>query len=662
MVLESDDAETVLYLREGTGVRSGEPIESNEGELDHNYRRASIQRSLNAGTYTVEATTYNAGETGSFTLSMSVAGETGGPPPVAGDCGIAEIEADGVAVPGSWSNDCQSEVTADRNARYYTFTLEAAADVTITLDSDDGDDEPVLHLREGESKTGTEVDKNEGIGPDYTRAEIMVDSLDAGTYTIEARTYRADYEGAFTLTVSVAGAAPPPVSGDCDIAPIATDGSPQKGAWANDCQSEVTADRNARYYTFTLDAAAGVTITLDSDDGDDEPVLHLREGASKTGTEVDKNEGIGPDYTRAEIMVDSLDAGTYTIEARTYRADYEGAFTLTVSVAGAAPPPVSGDCDIAPIATDGSPQKGAWANDCQSEVTADRNARYYTFTLDAAAGVTITLDSDDGDDEPVLHLREGASKTGTEVDKNEGIGPDYTRAEIMVDSLDAGTYTIEARTYHADYEGAFTLTVSVAGAAPPSTGLITFVEPNWFSGLLQTYIARYMLEHGYGYTTKSVDGPISDQPGFLRGGEAHFLMEAWLDGSTWEQFLQDGSLVSLGPSLGSDWQSAFVIPAYLQEQYPGLDHVNDLKEQRYKSIFATAETGGKARLVSCVQGWSCEEDNQRQIEEYGLNDHVHIAYPSSQDDLFASITGAYENQEPCWAIRGAPAARPCCWT
>lgn len=40
IMLESDldegDAETVLYLREGAGVRSGEHIESNEGESEHN--------------------------------------------------------------------------------------------------------------------------------------------------------------------------------------------------------------------------------------------------------------------------------------------------------------------------------------------------------------------------------------------------------------------------------------------------------------------------------------------------------------------------------------------------------------------------------------------------------------------------------------------------
>ena len=472
VTLESQDVEPVVYLREGAENTSGGHIALSEGEAEYNYRRASIQQSLNAGTYTIEATTYVAGETGSFTLSLSVSVETGGPPPAPGGCDIADVATDGSEVNGAWANDCQSEVTADRNARYYTFTLDAAAGVTITLDSDDGDDEPVLHLREGESKTGTEVDKNEGIGPDYTRAEIMVESLDAGTYTIEARTYHADYEGPFTLTVSVDGAAPPPVSGDCGIADVATDGSEVNGAWANDCQSEETAGRNAQYYKFSLEEDAEVTIELKADA--DEPVLHLREGESKTGTEIDSHEGFQDEgYKRAEIVKD-LEAGkTYTIEARTYSAGYEGPFTLTVSVTGGTggPAPI-GDCGIADIATDGSGATGTWGADCESGVREGRYARYYQFTLSESADVAVVLESDDA--ETVLYLREGAGATsGGHIGFNEGEPEhDYRRASIE-ETLDAGTYTVEATTYAVGETGSFTLTVSGAGetnGAPAPSG------------------------------------------------------------------------------------------------------------------------------------------------------------------------------------------------
>ena len=125
-------------------------------------------------------------------------------------------------------------------------------------------------------------------------------------------------------------------------------------------------------------------------------------------------------------------------------------------------------------------------------------------------------------------------------------------------------------------------------------------------------------------------------------------MEVWLPNQIeqWEAGLSAGDILDLGTSLGNDWQSAFVIPDYVQEQYPELDHVEDLKQQQYRSLFATAETGGKALLVSCVVGWTCEVENRQQIEGYGLQDHVHIANPFDAAALDQSLYDAYENVDP----------------
>ena len=134
---------------------------------------------------------------------------------------------------------------------------------------------------------------------------------------------------------------------------------------------------------------------------------------------------------------------------------------------------------------------------------------------------------------------------------------------------------------------------------------VVFGNPNWTSAQLQTEIARHMVEHGYGYATEKVSGASIPLFQGLRDGDIHLLMEVWLPNQIeqWQAALFAGDILDLGTSLGNDWQSAFVIPAYLQEQYPGLDHVEDLKQQQYRSLFSTAETGGKARLVSCVVGW-----------------------------------------------------------
>ena len=114
----------------------------------------------------------------------------------------------------------------------------------------------------------------------------------------------------------------------------------------------------------------------------------------------------------------------------------------------------------------------------------------------------------------------------------------------------------------------------------------------------------------------------------------------------WDKARSDGTVLSVGRSLGSEWHSAFVIPAYLQQEYPDLDSVDDLKDPQFKELFQTAESADKARLVSCVIGWPCAEINAAQIEGYGLSDHVHIVNPGSGDALNADLYGAYEQQEP----------------
>ena len=182
--------------------------------------------------------------------------------------------------------------------------------------------------------------------------------------------------------------------------------------------------------------------------------------------------------------------------------------------------------------------------------------------------------------------------------------------------------------------------------APKET--IIFGDLNWSSALVQNRIAQYLVDKGYGYPTDVKLGATLPLFQGLKRGDTHVTMEIWLPNQdeAWDEARSDGAVLSVGKSLGSDWQSAFVIPAYLQEQYPDLDNVEDLKEQQYKDLFKTAETGDKARLVSCVIGWACEEVNLAQVEGYGLNDHVEIVNPGDGAALNADIYGAYEREEP----------------
>ena len=177
---------------------------------------------------------------------------------------------------------------------------------------------------------------------------------------------------------------------------------------------------------------------------------------------------------------------------------------------------------------------------------------------------------------------------------------------------------------------------------------IIFGDLNWSSALLQNRIAQYIVEHGYGYPTDVKFGATLPLFQGLQNGDTHVTMEIWLPNQdeAWNKAREDGAVLSVGKSLGNDWQSAFVIPAYLQEQYPDLDSVEDLKDQQYKDLFKTAETGDKARLVSCVIGWACEDVNAKQVAGYELSDHVEIINPGDGAALNADLYGAYEREEP----------------
>ena len=108
--LESD-TDPYLYLRAGE-ARSG-TLEGENDDHEGSQGVSQISQTLSAGSYTIEATTYDAGATGSFTLSISGLGTGTTTPPVtdgetSDPCGQS-LSGDG-DTSGEWSSDCTSEV------------------------------------------------------------------------------------------------------------------------------------------------------------------------------------------------------------------------------------------------------------------------------------------------------------------------------------------------------------------------------------------------------------------------------------------------------------------------------------------------------------------------------------------------------------------------
>ena len=122
----------------------------------------------------------------------------------------------GGAIPGKWAAECQSShpYRSGHYARFYTFSLSEASEVTITLESTT---DPYLYLREGTGVDGTVLCENDDYGLavtgtlcdridsslDWERDSGMVASLPKGAYTIEATTFDEGAPGTFTLTIRI---------------------------------------------------------------------------------------------------------------------------------------------------------------------------------------------------------------------------------------------------------------------------------------------------------------------------------------------------------------------------------------------------------------------------------------------------------------------------
>ena len=177
---------------------------------------------------------------------------------------------------------------------------------------------------------------------------------------------------------------------------------------------------------------------------------------------------------------------------------------------------------------------------------------------------------------------------------------------------------------------------------------IIFSDLNWPSAQYQNRIVQYIAEHGYGYPTDVQFGGTLPNFEGLKNGDIHVTMEIWLPNQDigWTEAVEIGNVVSVGTSLVGDWQSTFVIPKYIADAHPDLKTPEDLRLPKFQELFATPDSGGKARLIGCVLTWSCAKVNEAQIEAYGLNDYIHLISAGSTAFLNADFYGAYEKMEP----------------
>jgi hypothetical protein len=262
----TSEEDTYLFLLQGEG-RDGTVDEENDDIESGVNTNSRITKTLAAGDYTVEATTYSAATTGEFTLSITGPEEDTSMPAPTDSCVTALGTLTGTTSrSGAWADDCDSTNKSGSYARFYTFTLEEETEVTVELTSEE---DTYLFLLQGEGRDGTVDEENDDIESGVNTNSRITKTLAAGDYTVEATTYSAATTGEFTLSITGPEedtSMPAPTDSCVTALGTLTGTTSRSGAWADDCDSTNKSGSYARFYTFTLEEETKVTIDLTSEE------------------------------------------------------------------------------------------------------------------------------------------------------------------------------------------------------------------------------------------------------------------------------------------------------------------------------------------------------------------------------------------------------------
>lgn len=114
--------------------------------------------------------------------------------------GCTERLDENSSVSETWDHHCPSQQRRNSYAYYYTFELTETSVVTVSLQSTEADS--YLYLRSGTVEFGEAINNHQADEDALGWPDAMMwETLPAGTYTIEATTYKPYQAGDFTLTI-----------------------------------------------------------------------------------------------------------------------------------------------------------------------------------------------------------------------------------------------------------------------------------------------------------------------------------------------------------------------------------------------------------------------------------------------------------------------------
>lgn len=175
---------------------------------------------------------------------------------------------------------------------------------------------------------------------------------------------------------------------------------------------------------------------------------------------------------------------------------------------------------------------------------------------------------------------------------------------------------------------------------------------------MTAHIQKIILEDGYGCAPELVSSDAHNAlETMLQGEGPDIAPEIWLNsmGQAVRDGLEAGSLKLAGDAFLSEGTEGWYVPEYVVSRDPDLATLEGVLKR--PDLFPDPDAPERGRFYSCAPGWECRHINQNlfrayEMEEAGFN----VYLPSSDQDLAAAITRAYERREPIFAYYWSPSA------
>jgi glycine betaine/proline transport system substrate-binding protein len=186
--------------------------------------------------------------------------------------------------------------------------------------------------------------------------------------------------------------------------------------------------------------------------------------------------------------------------------------------------------------------------------------------------------------------------------------------------------------------------IGTANAQEPGNGdKINMARPTWDTGWFQAEVYKQLLEK-LGYEVGEFE--TLDNPVFYRAvglGDVDLWVNAWFPFAEVYEDAYKGRASKTGYVAKGGAMQGYLVDKASAEKF-GITNIDDFKKPEIKEAF-DSNGDGKADLVACPPGWSCELRIAEHLDALDLRDHIN-PIKAGYTSAMADALGRYKAGEP----------------